>query len=577
MISLINVIIQSSFKFGKKQILLIFFLILSSTFVELIGLSLIIPIISVFIDPSISEKYLDILGITFVQKEEFLKLIIILFLFVFLFRYAITVISEYLIIRFSKNWEIDLIQKLLKHQFSKPWIDVLKTHEPLIKNITVDIPVFIHQGIVGVMNMSKGLVILIGIFAFLIYEKGLMSVFLIVGFAIIFYFLLKVSKGFLAKISKNFNYRATIKFNLTNEITYGFKEIKIQNIKDYFLNEYRKNEKSIAKIDIARKICTILPKIIIELISIAVLLSIAYLNSDNAKELIPFLGLVTFIIYRAQPVMASVASIGASLQLYEIQIYNGAKILNSSLEFDNQIENVKFEIDDFNIREDSVIKLKDLNFSYNKDANNENIFENLNISFKFGNIYGLVGKNGSGKSTFADLITGLLKPKTGEIYLDNKNINEFIHSWHSSISYLSQFFYLFDDTIKNNITLSSRINDKYSEAKYQRALKISNLQDELDKFTDKDSTFLTNSGKFLSGGQKQKIAIARLIYKGSKIIILDEPTASLDQVSSELMMKMLQELKKDKLIIIISHSSKILNDCDEILKIEKKNIIISNK
>ena len=207
MISLINVIIQSSFKFGKKQILLIFFLILSSTFVELIGLSLIIPIISVFIDPSISEKYLDILGITFVQKEEFLKLIIILFLFVFLFRYAITVISEYLIIRFSKNWEIDLIQKLLKHQFSKPWIDVLKTHEPLIKNITVDIPVFIHQGIVGVMNMSKGLVILIGIFAFLIYEKGLMSVFLIVGFAIIFYFLLKISKGFLAKISKNFNYR----------------------------------------------------------------------------------------------------------------------------------------------------------------------------------------------------------------------------------------------------------------------------------------------------------------------------------------------------------------------------------
>ena len=577
MISLINVIIQSSFKFGKKQILLIFFLILSSTFVELIGLSLIIPVISVFIDPSISEKYLDILGITFVQKEEFLKLIIILFLFVFLFRYAITIISEYLIIRFSKNWEIDLIQKLLKHQFSKPWIDVLKTHEPLIKNISVDIPVFIHQGIVGVMNMSKGLVILIGIFVFLIYEKGLISVSLIVSFVIIFYFLLKISKSFLAKISKNFNYRATIKFNLTNEITNGFKEIKIQNIKDYFLKEYRKNEKSIAKIEIVRKICTILPKIIIELISISVLLSIAYLNSDNSKELIPFLGLLTFIIYRTQPVMASVASIGASLQLYEMQIYNGVKILNSSLEFDNKIENAKLEIDDFNIREDSVIKLKDLNFSYNKDANNENIFENLNISLKFGSIYGLVGKNGSGKSTFADLITGLLKPKTGEIYLDNKNINELIHSWHSSISYLSQFFYLFDDTIKNNITLSSRINDKYSEAKYQRALKISNLQDELDKFTDKDSTFLTNSGKFLSGGQKQKIAIARLIYKGSKIIILDEPTASLDQVSSELMMKMLQELKKDKLIIIISHSSKILSECDEILKIDKKNMIISNK
>jgi ATP-binding cassette, subfamily B, bacterial PglK len=494
-----------------------------------------------------------------------------------LFRYAFTIISEYLIVKFSKNWEINLIQKLLKHQFGKPWIDVLKTHEPLIKNITVDIPVFVQQGIVGVMNLSKGLVILIGIFAFLIYEKGLMTIFSIIGFGIIFYFLLKISKNFLAKVSKNSNYRSIIKFNLTNEITNGFKEIKIQNIKDYFLKEYKKNEKSIAILDITRKICVILPKIIIELISVVVLLSIAYLNNDNAKELIPFLGLLTFIIYRTQPVMASVASIGASLQLYEMQIYNGVKILNSSLELDNQIENEKLEIDGFDIQEDSEVELKNLNFSYNKDVNNENIFEDLNISLKFGKIYGLVGKNGSGKSTFADLITGLLKPKTGEIYFDNKNINEFIYSWHSSISYLSQFFYLFDDTIKNNITLGKRINNKYSEEKYQRAIRISNLQDELDKFTDKDSTFLTNSGKFLSGGQKQKIAIARLIYKGSKIIILDEPTASLDQVSSELMMKMLQELKKDKLIIIISHSSKILNECDEILKIDKKNIIISNK
>ena len=92
------------------------------------------------------------------------------------------------------------------------------------------------------------------------------------------------------------------------------------------------------------------------------------------------------------------------------------------------------------------------------------------------------------------------------------------------------------------------------------------------KFKGRDELEIKNSGRNLSGGQKQRIAIARLIYKDSKIVILDEPTSSLDQISSELMMKMLNEIKKDKLILIISHSQEILNKCDEILTIENYKI-----
>jgi len=170
------------------------------------------------------------------------------------------------------------------------------------------------------------------------------------------------------------------------------------------------------------------------------------------------------------------------------------------------------------------------------------------------------------------LVIGLLKPQRGEINLDGKNIEQFSKSWTKSVAYLSQNYFLFNDSIKNNITLHSKKDDKFYKERYDRAIKISNLMEEINKFTDHDNMILKDSGSNLSGGQKQRIAIARLIYKDSKVVILDEPTASLDQISSTLMMKMLQEIKKDKLILVISHSKEILDKCDKVLSISNSKV-----
>jgi ABC-type multidrug transport system fused ATPase/permease subunit len=576
MIDLFFKIITTALKLDRKKIFFVYFLIIFSTLVELLGISLIIPLISIFLDPTKIITYQNIINFNFLKNfnsNYFANFILIIFFFIFLTKYTLTIAIEYFVIKYSKQWEIDLIIKLIDYHLSRSWLDSIKNQNLLIKNILTDIPSFIYQGLTGVLNIFKIFFILSGIILYLIYSKGSLVIVVFLFAIFIFYFFLKIFKNYLNKVSVKFSDYMDIKYNLTAEITKGFREIKIHNLKLFFLKEYFNNENLIAKTDIIKKIVSIMPKIIIEILCISAFLLIVFFRSENPQDLIPFLGLLSFIIYRSQPLLSSLASLFASLQLFSRQINDAIIIIELSKNFNNLNKNTLSKKIDINSM--SKIEIKNLDFSY-EDNSSTKIFSNLNLSLQFGKIYGFKGENGSGKSTLADLIIGLLKPQNGEILINGKNINSFGDSWMNFVSYLSQNFFLFNDTIKNNITLNSKISNSIIEEEYNRALKISNLLDELKKFTDKDNTLLLSSGSNLSGGQKQRVAIARLIYRNSKIVVLDEPTASLDDKSSNLMMNMLKEIKQDKLIIVISHSQEILNKCDVIYEV-KSNSINSNK
>ena len=574
MLNFIVQIAKNAFKLGGIKLIIVFFLILLSTAIELLCIYLIIVIISIFLDPNNIDKYKSMLDLRFLDNFKFLNVVLTLFFLVFIIKYFITIVTEYLIVKYSKRWEIDLLIKLLDYLFKRPWIESLKNHELLIKNIITDIPVFIFQGIIGILNIIKNFLILFGIFVYLIYAKGIITIAVFLIFSFIFYFFLKIFKNYLSGVSKKYDSLMDIKYNLTSEITNGFREIKIHNLKKYFLKEYLNNENSIAIVDIITKFTQILPKIIVELSCILGFLLVVLFNTSNPDDIIPFLGLLTFVIYRSQPLITSLATLTAALQLHSVQIKKGMDIHNLSQKIKVQQKDKNTNEIKINADQKSLIEVNNLDFSYENDPNEKKIFSDLNIKLKFGNIYGLSGKNGTGKSTFADLIIGLLSPQNGNILFDGKNINLFLNSWTNSVSYLSQNYFLFNDTIKNNITLRTKTNDIFHKEKYEKALEISNLNEEFEKFTEQDESILRNSGRNLSGGQKQRVALARLIYKDSKVVILDEPTASLDQISSKLMIKMLKEIKKDKLIIVISHSQEILDECDDILILENRKINI---
>ena len=212
------------------------------------------------------------------------------------------------------------------------------------------------------------------------------------------------------------------------------------------------------------------------------------------------------------------------------------------------------------------IKIENLNFSFE----NKNIFENLNFEIIKGKTIGIIGQSGSGKSTLLNIILGLLKPEKGNIFY---NIDKKKHNVpHTNLfSYVPQDIYLLDDSILSNIVFGK--DDK--DIDYNKINKIIE-QVELSNFVkDLDEGLLTNLGdkaKNISGGQAQRISLARALYYDSEVIILDEFTNQLDDETENKIFKIIENLKKLKTIIIVSHKKKFMSICDEIYEIESNKL-----
>ena len=216
------------------------------------------------------------------------------------------------------------------------------------------------------------------------------------------------------------------------------------------------------------------------------------------------------------------------------------------------------------------IELKDISFAY-KNKKENIILENLNLTINKNEIIGILGPSGSGKSTIVDILSGLLLPTSGKIFLDGKIIDHNILI-RGLFAYVPQNVYLLNDTIKNNIIFDT--TDTVNEEKLKNSVRFSQLNEFLNSLPNNLNTFVGERGSMLSGGQVQRIGIARALYHQSEIIIFDESTNALDQKSEKKVIDEIKYLKKIKTIIIISHKESNLEICDRIYELRDKKLEI---
>jgi HlyD family secretion protein len=188
---------------------------------------------------------------------------------------------------------------------------------------------------------------------------------------------------------------------------------------------------------------------------------------------------------------------------------------------------------------------------------------------------GLVGSTGCGKTTLIDIILGLLTPESGKISLDDIEINSNNKSgWQKQIGYVPQSIYLTDDTIIANIAFAIPYGEISSE-RVEKAAKMANLHDFIEKLPDQYETFVGERGIRLSGGQRQRIGIARALYHNPNVLILDEATSSLDAITENVIMDAIHNLSHKKTIIMIAHRLSTVKECDVIHFISDGRIIDS--
>ena len=192
----------------------------------------------------------------------------------------------------------------------------------------------------------------------------------------------------------------------------------------------------------------------------------------------------------------------------------------------------------------------------------DHIFKNLNLRIDKGQFVGIYGRSGSGKSTLINILLGLQKPESGSILLNNEEINYNNDYFIEKLGYVPQDIFLFNDTLSNNISLfDDKINDKI----FKDLIEKSQLENNF-KFMDK-SFLIGERGKDLSGGQIQRIAIARSLYNNSNLLILDEATNALDEKTEKQFINTLYKLKNEKSMLIISHDKEVLSICDIIYEL----------
>mgnify|MGYP005991796309 FL=1 len=220
-----------------------------------------------------------------------------------------------------------------------------------------------------------------------------------------------------------------------------------------------------------------------------------------------------------------------------------------------------------------TINFKDVNFFYDQDEGK--VLEKVNLEFSGGKMTSLVGHSGSGKSTILNLIPRFYDIQSGDILIDNQSIyNAKIKSLRNNISLVSQETTLFDDTIKNNIKYAK---DDASDQEIFEAAKLSYCDEFINQFPDKYDTIIGENGVRLSGGEKQRISIARALMKKSPIILLDEATSSLDSETESKIQEALSVLTKNRTTIVIAHRLSTILNSNNIYVLDSGRILANGK
>ena len=340
------------------------------------------------------------------------------------------------------------------------------------------------------------------------------------------------------------------------------------------IDYYSKNEEKIAVIQVKRRLVDILPKIFLELTFTFTLLAFIFVfqNKGILINFIPTISIFVLVFARMVPLITTINTLIQRIKFSNFGINETINLIQQSKNFKNEkniYENLNVSKNIIKINDNSNLKITNLSFGYGENQ----IFDNINLNFETNKIISLTGKNGSGKSTFLDLLSTLIKPNSGEIKLDEQNLYDLRSSWRNEVGYLAQNFFIFDDTLLKNIVFynSENLNNEL----LIRALEISGLNKVVNKLPNGLETNLGSMVKFLSGGQKQKIAIARVIYRNPKIYIFDE-LSSLDTESEKIFIDTLKNLKsKNKFIFVITHSKNLISNCDDVYLIDNKKIIKS--
>ncbi len=565
---------------GYKKISLFGLLNIAVLILELLSFSMFVPFLMALTNSEklfSNEHFVNFLALFDIDKNDTTNILFLLFsilIIVFFIKNLFIGFSKYVQYKISADIEINLTSIVFKKYLRKPYLfHTLQNSSKAVRDVIAEAGMFSRALLNSILSIIIETIVLVGIFIILYLNQPEISLKLITFFFFLglFFFIIFKNKFYLLGKERQIQDKQRIKY--VQQGIQGIKEIIAFNLQDFFLRLFNKsNEKVLTSIHFANYINQI-PKLFLEFLAILVILIIFYtteeIHDDINKQIFVF-GLIAAAAFRLFPAINKILLSMNTFQYSKPSLYVLSEI------FKDDLNNSKTQINEGNNKRldfNNFIEIKNLSFKYS--TSKDDIIKNLSIKINKGDHIGIMGATGSGKSTLVDLILGIITPNQGDIFCDNDSIFKSPKEWRKLIGYVSQFPYLLDGSVIENVAVG--IDKKnISKERAIKSLEIANLKNFIMGLNDGLNSQVGERGVQLSGGQIQRLAIARALYNSPKILILDEATASVDVKTQENIMQDLNEFKKEITMISISHDKDALIHCNKIYQLKESKLITNN-
>ncbi len=529
---------------------------------DVLALAAVVPVLMLAIDGDFlakSRKLRYIYKLTGISKESsFLIFLILGVVFFFILKNLLAILIQKRLNRLCTTLVQNFTENTFYHIIGQPFEKIIsKGTTDFLNKIHFNSMYFATGVLIPFVNVVGESLVIFLILVFIIWFNPTIFFLIVMVTAPAFYFINSSIKQKIYNLGEKTKGRREETIESLNIGINGLIDVKVNHSSGFFIKDFLNKQKFLIDSDLK---------------------SIYYQNiPSRANEIVVLIGVIILVIY-GYFFSSNPAGLRALAAVFVLSVFRLIPAINRLL-----IGVMKMKLNQHTIgflhhsnrnnriMKDGVIHFRDEirleNIFYRYQDSHEPLLKNVSFNIRKGEVFGITGISGSGKSTVMKIISGLIEPMGGRIMIDNAELNEGnVHSWQNQIGFVHQSPFIFNKTIYENIAL----NSTYDTEKMKNAILFSGLKPFVDQLPKGINTSLGEQGSKISEGQKQRMAIARALYKDASLLLFDEATSSLDSSTEDIIIESLQNLKKQKVtIIIIAHQNRIMKICDTCYDIEK--------
>ena len=554
----------------RRQAVAVLLLILVGSFMELLGVSVILPFIQAFMEPQTLEGrwYVRMISSVFHIKdqENLLVFLGVLIALVYIVKNVFLSFVAYVRSRYSSALQRSLTVEMLSSYMERPYSFFVESDIGVLLNgVNLDVT-GVHNFILTFFIFVSEITTIILIFVYLV------SIDRFLAFGIMF--LAALCATLLTLMVKKTISRLTIAMRTANKKRSRFVVQIINNIKDIivfdkrelFIGQYEEECRVFSEAQAKSDFINTLPERIIEAICVSGIFIFIIFRIKMGTGTVEFISSMSVFAMGAFRMLPLVSRVSKYIQIFirtrpmVEETYNNIRNARTHME---EVRLATSATDRRDIGFRNELAVRDIDWKYEKG--NEKVLNGLSLDVRKGDMIGIIGESGSGKSTLGDILLALYTPQAGGIYMDGTDIREIPKVWRSTVSYVPQMLLLFNASIRFNISFS---DDKKDDEELWRILGEVSMDSFVRSLPEGLDTNVGDRGIKLSGGQRQRIAIARALYSKPEILILDEATSALDTETEAAVVGSINMLAKKMTLIIIAHRLSTLKSCNRIFRIE---------